>query len=50
MPKDQLMALSGMAYVVPKIQGGGRFRIGEAIMHRGLRPKCLFVVYEGAVR
>ena len=44
------MALASMIYVVPKVQGGGKFRIGEAIIHRNLKPRCLFVVYEGVVR
>ena len=39
-----------MTFVVPKVQGGGRFRKGEVIINRGIRPKVIFVVYEGQVR
>ena len=50
MPGDLLKAMANNIYVVPKVQGGGKFRIGEAIIHRNLKPRCLFIVYEGVVR
>ena len=37
-------------FVVPKIQGGGHYKKGEAIINKNTKPKVIMILYEGMAR
>ena len=50
MPGDCVEALAKLVFLPPVSQGAGIFKRGKPIIMRGLRPKVIYIVFDGTVR
>ena len=49
-PFELVRDLARLTFAIPDSQGGGTFKQGQTIICKGVKPRLLYVVYEGQVR
>ena len=50
MSLELVKQLAKITFVIPLSQGGGTFRKGQTIVGKGVKPRIIYIVYEGVIR